>query len=107
MGGRCKIGSGLFLPHTQGTIIGAERIGKNATIHQQVTIGAKEADIAFSNDQRPVIGDNVMIGSGAKVLGNITIGSNVKIGANTVVLSSFPDNVSIAGVPAKIVKVNV
>ncbi|MCI5197043.1 MAG: serine acetyltransferase [Candidatus Electrothrix sp. AW5] len=104
VGGQCKIGAGLFLPHTQGTIIGAKRIGRNVTIHQQVTIGAKEADIAFSNDQRPVIGNNVMIGAGSKVLGNITIGNNVKIGANAVVLSSFPDNVLIAGVPARIVK---
>ncbi|MBP3453510.1 MAG: transferase [Clostridia bacterium] len=73
------------------------RIGINCTIYHQVTI-------ASSNGGTPVIGDNVLIGSGAKVLGGVTIGNNVKIGANAVVVHDIPDNCTVVGVPAKIVK---
>lgn len=101
---RCQIGDGLYLPHTTGTVIGALRVGRNAVIYHGVTIGAKEMDRGYHPDQRPVIGDNVIIGSGAKVLGGITIGNNVIIGANAVVTQSFPDNVIVAGIPASILR---
>lgn len=89
VGIRCRIGPGLYLPHTQGTVIGAERIGSNATIFQGVTIGARELDVVFTPGKRPVLGDNVLIGAGAKVLGSIDIGNDVRIGANALVLVSM------------------
>jgi serine O-acetyltransferase len=94
---RCPIGPGLFFPHTQGTVIGASRIGANATIYHGVTLGAKELDIGFNDGRRPAVGDNVLIGSGAKVLGPIEIGDNVRIGANTVVTQSLPQGVLAVG----------
>lgn len=100
----CKIGPGLFFPHTQGTVIGALSIGKNAVIYQGITLGAKDLDFTFDSDHRPVIGDNVVIGAGAKVLGGITLGDNVVVAANSVLLMSAPANVVVAGIPAKIVK---
>jgi serine O-acetyltransferase len=104
IGLRCEIGEGLYLPHTIGTVIGANRIGQNVIIFQGVTLGAKELDLGYQPDQRPSIGNNVTIGSGAKVLGGIQIGDNVQIGANAVVTKSVPDNVVVAGVPARIIR---
>lgn len=101
---RCEIGAGLYFPHTVGTVIGAQKIGKNAVIYHNVTFGAKEIDIGYHDDQRPIVGDNVIVGSGAKVLGGITIGDNVVIGANAVVVESVPSNVVVGGIPAKIIK---
>lgn len=101
---RCEIGEGLYFPHTVGTVIGAQRIGKNAVIYHNVTFGAKEIDIGYHDDQRPIVGDNVIVGSGAKVLGGITIGDNVVIGANAVVVESVPSNVVVGGIPAKIIR---
>lgn len=69
----CEIGGGFFIPHSQGVVIGASKIGVNATIYQQVTLGAKNVDIPFNHANRPVLGDNVVIASGAKVLGGIRI----------------------------------
>jgi serine O-acetyltransferase len=99
---RCEIGDGLYFPHTIGTVIGALRIGRNSVIYHGVTLGAKEMDIGYHAEARPIIGENVIVGSGAKVLGGITIGDNVTIGANAVVTHSFPNNVLIGGVPARI-----
>ncbi len=104
IGLECEFGQGLYFPHTSGTVIGAARIGRNAVIYHGVTLGAKDIDIAYRLEERPVVGDNVVIGSGAKVLGGITLGNNVKVGANAVVLNSFPDNVILGGIPAKIVR---
>ncbi len=101
---QCEIGPGLYLPHTVGTVIGASRIGRNAVIYHQVTIGAKKMDVGFTAALRPAIGDNVVIGSGAKVLGEILVGDNVIIGANAVVTKSVPCNVVMGGIPAKILK---
>lgn len=101
---RCEIDEGLYFPHTVGTVIGARRIGKNAVIYHGVTFGAKEIDIGYHDDQRPIVGDNVIVGSGAKVLGGITIGDNVVIGANAVVVESVPSNVVVGGIPAKIIR---
>ena len=101
---RCPIGKGLYFPHTQGTVIGAYSIGENAIIFQGVTFGALEVDFSYQESSRPTIGDGVIIGSGAKVLGGITVGSGSRIGANAVVLESVPENVVAAGIPARVVK---
>lgn len=94
---QCAIGPGLFLPHTQGTVIGAGRIGENCTIYQGVTIGARELDMDFALERRPVIGDEVVIGAGAKVLGPIEIGARARIGSNANVIKSLPaDSLALA-----------
>jgi serine O-acetyltransferase len=101
---RCEIGDGLYFAHTIGTVIGARQIGRNALIYNEVTLGAKEMNIGYDANKRPVIGDNVVIGSGAKVLGGISIGNNVIIGANAVVTHSVPDQVIVGGIPARILR---
>jgi serine O-acetyltransferase len=101
---RCSIGRGLILPHTQGTVIGAWSIGENATIFQGVTLGARELDFSYRPSSRPVLGDSVTVGAGAKVLGGISVGSDVQIGANAVVLHSLPSHIVAVGIPAKIVR---
>lgn len=98
---KCEIGAGVFLPHTSGTVIGASKIGMNATIFQGVTLGAKEVDMGFDPALRPLLGDHVTIGAGAKVLGGIHLGDNATVGANSVVLRSVPSNCTVAGVPAR------
>lgn len=92
-------GPGIAIVHS-GTIVvsGKARIGKNCRIHVCTNIGNA---LSHGKDGTPVIGDNVYIGPGAKIFGPITIGNNVAIGANAVVNKSFPDNCTIAGVPAK------
>lgn len=97
----CKIGSHFYIPHASGTVIGAMSIGHHAVIYHQVTLGAKE--IMFSYDGRPVVGDNVFIASGARVIGAITIGDGCVIAANAVVNKSAPADSLLAGVPAKAV----
>lgn len=101
---RCPIGKGLFLPHTQGTVIGAWSIGENVTIFQGVTLGAKELDFSYQESSRPTVGGGVTIGAGAKVLGGLTLGTGSRVGANAVVLESIPANVAAAGVPARVKK---
>jgi serine O-acetyltransferase len=103
---RCPIGKGLFLPHTQGTVIGAWSIGENATIFQGVTLGAKELDFSYTENSRPKLGDGITIGSGAKVLGGLTLGDGVRVGANSVVLSSSTDGVLLVGAPARAANMN-
>ncbi|KFD21692.1 serine O-acetyltransferase [Yokenella regensburgei] len=100
----CKIGGGFFIPHSQGIVIGASEIGKNATIYQQVTLGAKNIDIPFNHANRPVLGDNVVVASGAKILGGIRIGDNVIVAANAVVMQSCDNNVLLVGIPAVVKK---
>lgn len=101
---RCPIGKGLFLPHTQGTVIGAWSIGENATIFQGVTLGAKEVDFTYLESSRPTVRDGVTIGSGAKVLGGLTLGSGSRVGANAVVLKDVLPGFLVVGIPAKIVE---
>ena len=101
----CSIGPGLFIPHPQGPVIGAWSIGSNATIFQGVTLGAKHLAFDFDRSSRPVLGNNITIGAGAKVLGGILIGSNSVVGANSVVISDVPSNCVVVGVPAKIIRV--
>jgi len=88
----CKIGSGLFIPHTYGTVIGAFSIGANATVFQGVTLGAMHLAFSFDNSTRPMFGDNATLGSGEKVLGGIAIGRNSIVGAYSVVLSDVPSD---------------
>jgi serine O-acetyltransferase len=102
----CKIGPGLFIPHTYGTVIGAFSIGANATVFQGATLGAKHLAFDFDTSTRPTLGDNVTIGSGAKVLGGISIGSNSIVGANSVVVSDVPSDCLVVGIPAMIKKSN-
>ena len=95
-----QIGQGVFIDHATGVVIGETTvIGNNVMIYQQVTLGG----VSLSKGKRhPTIEDNVIIGAGAKVLGNITIGANSKIGANSVVIRDVPPNSTAVGVPARV-----
>jgi serine O-acetyltransferase len=98
---KCVIGPGIFFPHTSGTVIGASKIGRNVTIFQGVTLGARDMDMGFDRALRPELGDGVVVGAGAKVLGGVSLGDNVRVGANSVLLRSVPANSTVAGVPAR------
>ncbi|MBP3337237.1 MAG: serine O-acetyltransferase [Clostridia bacterium] len=99
-----KIGRGLFIDHGMGVVIGeTTEIGDNCTIYQGVTLGGTGKDVG---KRHPTIGNNVLIGSGAKVLGPFRVGDNSKIAANAVVLTEIPDNSTCVGVPARVVKIN-
>ncbi len=98
---RCKIGKGLLIPHSHGTVIGAAEIGEHVTIFQGVTLGAKFADLSYQTSSRPKVGNNVIIGAGAKILGGITIGDGAVVAANSLVLENVPDNARVMGVPAR------
>lgn len=101
---RCPIGKGLFLPHTQGTVIGAWSIGENVTIFQGVTLGAKELDFSYQESSRPTVDNGVTIGAGAMVIGGIFLGMNSRIGANAVVLNDVATGSLVVGIPAKVVE---
>lgn len=91
-----KIGKNLFIDHGMGVVIGETAVvGNNCTIYQGVTLGGTGKE---RNKRHPTLGDNVVVGAGAKVLGNITIGNNVKIGANSVVLKDITDDCTVVGV---------
>ncbi len=93
------IGDDFFIDHGSGVVIGETTIiGNNVTIYHGVTLGGTSLDKV---KRHPTVMDNVMIGSGAKILGNITIGSNAKIGANAVVTKDIPDDSVVVGVPGK------
>ncbi len=97
------IGKHLFIDHGTGVVIGETAvIGDNVTMFHGVTLGGTGKE---KGKRHPTVGNNVFIGSGAKILGNIIIGDNVKIGANAVILRDVPDNVTVVGIPGKIVKV--
>lgn len=97
-----KISPGLFIDHGMGVVIGeTAEIGENVTLYQDVTLGGTGIE---RGKRHPTLGHNVVVGAGAKVLGNITIGNNVKIGAGSVVVHSVPDNSTVVGVPAEIVR---
>ena len=93
-----EIGGGLFLQHAFSTMVAAKSIGENCWINQQITIGYN------GQGEPPVIGDNVTITCGAKVLGEIHVGDHVVVGANAVVIRDVPEGCTVGGVPAKILK---
>ncbi|NLK69863.1 MAG: serine O-acetyltransferase [Clostridiales bacterium] len=97
-----KIGKGLFIDHGMGVVIGeTTEIGDNCILYQGVTLGGTGKE---KGKRHPTLGNNVMVGAGAKVLGPFKVGDNVKIAANAVVLNEIPPNCTAVGVPARIVK---
>lgn len=97
-----KIGEGLFIDHGIGVVIGeTSQIGDNVLLYQGVTLGGTGVE---KGKRHPTIGNNVVIGAGAKVLGNIMIGDNSYIGANAVVIKDVPANSTVVGVPGRITK---
>ena len=96
------IGRGFFIDHGMGVVIGETAIiGHNVTLFQGVTLGGTGKE---TGKRHPTLEDNIVVGTGAKVLGNITIGSNSYIGANAVVLKSVPSNSTVVGVPGHVTK---
>jgi len=95
------LGPGLFIDHGMGLVIGeTAELGSNVTLYQGVTLGGTGKE---KGKRHPTIGDNVVVSSGAKVLGSFTVGSNSKIGAGSVVLKEVPPNSVVVGVPGRIV----
>ena len=103
---RAKIGKNLFIDHGMGVVIGeTSDIADNVTIYHMVTLGGISPSIN-SNDQReikrhPTLHDNVVVGSGAQILGPVVVGKNARIGANAVVTNNVPENAVMVGIPAK------
>ena len=94
------IGKRLFIDHAQGVVIGETAIiGDDVVMFHGTTLGGTGKD---KGKRHPTIGNNVVIGCGAKVLGNITIGDNAKVGANAVVIKDVPNNATAVGIPAKV-----
>lgn len=95
------IGPGLFIDHGTGVVIGSTAIvGRNVTIYHGVTLGGTSLQ---RKKRHPTVGDNVVVGSGAAILGDITIGDNVRIGANSVVVKDVPPNSTVVGIPGRVV----
>ena len=99
-----KIGRRFFIDHGMGVVIGeTAEIGDDVTIYHQVTLGGTSTK---KGRRHPTIGNNVVIGAGAKILGPVKIGDNCKIGANSVVIKDVPPNSTVVGIPGKVVKRN-
>ena len=99
-----KIGKGLFIDHGMGVVIGeTAEIGDNCTLYQGVTLGGTGKD---SGKRHPTLGDNVMVGAGAKVLGPFKIGSGTKVASGAVVLEEIPENSTAVGIPARVVRID-
>lgn len=97
-----KIGKGFFIDHGTGVVIGETTIiGDNVTLYQGVTLGGTGKE---TGKRHPTLGSNIMVGSGAKILGSVTIGDNCRIAAGAVVLSDIPANSTAVGVPARVVR---
>lgn len=97
-----KISSGIMIDHGMGVVIGeTAEIGKGCLIYQGVTLGGTGKE---SGKRHPTLKENVVIGSGAKILGNIVLGNNVRIGAGSVVMRDVPDNCTVVGIPGRVVK---
>lgn len=96
-----QIGKNLFIDHGMGVVIGETAVvGDNCTIYHQVTLGGTGKE---KGKRHPTLGDGVLVSTGAKVLGPITIGNGAKIGANAVVLADVPENATAVGIPAKVI----
>lgn len=99
-----KIGKGLFIDHGMGVVIGeTAEIGDYCTLYQGVTLGGTGKD---QGKRHPTLGDHVMVGSGAKILGPFKVGDNARVAAGAVVLSEVPPGATAVGVPARIVRIN-
>jgi serine O-acetyltransferase len=97
-----KIGTGFFIDHGMGVVVGeTAEIGDYVTLFQGVTLGGTGKE---RGKRHPTLGNHVVVGAGAKILGGIMIGDNVKIGANSVVLKNVPANSTVIGVPARVIK---
>ena len=97
-----QIGKGIFIDHGMGVVIGETSvIGENVTLFQGVTLGGTGKE---KGKRHPTLGNNVVVGAGAKILGNIRIGDNVSVGANAVVLEDVPPNSTVVGVPGRIAR---
>jgi serine O-acetyltransferase len=97
-----KIGTGFFIDHGMGVVIGeTAEVGDHVTLFQGVTLGGTGKE---RGKRHPTLGNHVVVGAGAKILGGIKIGNNVKIGANSVVVKSVPSNSTVIGVPGRIIK---
>ena len=97
-----KIGKRLVIDHGTGIVIGATaEVGDDCLLYQGVTLGGTGKD---TGKRHPTLGNNVMVGSGAKVLGPFRVGNNVRIAANSVVLREVPDNATVVGVPGRVVR---
>ena len=97
-----QIGEGFFIDHGNGVVIGETTIiGNNVTLYQGVTLGGTGKE---QGKRHPTLGNNIMVGAGAKVLGSCTIGDNSKIGAGSVVLEDVPPGSTVVGVPGRVVK---
>ena len=104
-----KIGKNLFIDHGMGVVIGeTSEIGNNVTIYHAVTLGGSSPSVDSERQRHekrhPTIGDDVVIGSGAQIIGPIKVGNNSRIAANAVVVKDVPDNATMVGIPAKAVK---
>jgi len=98
-----KIGEGLFIDHGMGVVIGeTSEIGDNVTLYQGVTLGGTSHQ---RTKRHPTLGNNVVVGVGAQVIGNITIGDNAKVGAGSVVVTSVPADATVVGVPGRVVAI--
>jgi len=96
------IGKGFFIDHGMGVVVGeTAEIGEYVTLFQGVTLGGTGKE---RGKRHPTLGNHVVVGAGAKILGGIRIGDNVKVGANSVVLKSVPANSTVIGVPARVIK---
>ena len=103
-----KIGKNLFIDHGMGVVIGeTSEIGNNVTIYHAVTLGGSSPSIDSERQRHekrhPTIGDDVVIGSGAQIIGPIKVGNNSRIAANAVVVKDVPENATMVGIPAKAV----
>lgn len=99
-----KIGKGLVIDHGMGVVIGETSvIGDNCVLYQNVTLGGTGKELG---KRHPTLGNNVLVGAGAKVLGPFKVGDNARIAAGAVVLSEIPENATAVGVPARIVRIN-
>jgi serine O-acetyltransferase len=105
-----KIGKNLFIDHGMGVVIGeTSEIGNNVTIYHAVTLGGISPSINSENQRNekrhPTIGDEVVIGSGAQIIGPVLVGKCARIAANAVVVNNVPENATMVGIPAKAIKV--